>query len=190
MKKGCLIVISAPSGTGKSTVVQRLCTVLPDLIHSVSCTTRPRRSPEVDGRDYFFLSEKEFRKRRAAGDFVESATVHGFHYGTLRRPLEEALAKGRGMILDIDVQGGTAIKQAFPAAVTIFLLPPDLAALEQRLRQRGTDDAEQVEVRLTNARRELAAQMSYDFRVVNDDLERAVVELKRIIVNARAGGGA
>ena len=184
MKKGLLIVISAPSGTGKSTLVRRLCEAMPNLIHSISCTTRPKRSSEIDGRDYHFLSDEAFRRRRDAGDFVESAEVHGSWYGTLRQPLHDAVALGKSMILDIDIQGGMAMKAAFPEALTIFLLPPDLDELEERLRRRGTDDPRQVKLRLANAQRELAAQHAYDVRLVNDDLEKAVRELRRLIERA------
>ena len=187
--KGLLIVISAPSGTGKSTVVRRLLARMPRLIHSVSCTTRAPRTGETDGVDYHFVTEKEFEHRIQRGYFLEWAKVHDASYGTPRRPIDDAIARGMGILLDIDVQGGMAIKQAFPDALTIFLLPPSLTILEERLKDRATDNRETMRVRLENAKGEMAYQNRYDDRVVNDDLDRAVESIERLITSRLGSQG-
>lgn len=184
-RRGLLVVISAPSGTGKSTVVKRLAKEIPDLTHSISCTTRVRRPLERAGREYHFLSRAEFEKKLSEGYFVEWAAVHNALYGTPRKPLEQALSAGKCVIMDIDTQGAMAIKKAFPDAVTIFLLPPSQAVLKERLARRGTDTDDDVELRLTNAAQELALQDRYDHRVINDELEEAVRALVDLIEGYR-----
>jgi len=183
MKKGKLFVISAPSGTGKSTVLAEVRRKLPDFDFSVSCTTRSPRGDERDGREYRFIDEKVFRGMIEGGEFVEWAEVHGNLYGTPRAPIEEAIEKGRDVLLDIDVQGGMAIKRAFPEAVTIFLLPPDYEELRRRLSGRGTDSSEQIKLRLENARKEMDFKDKYDQCIVNDEVERASGELVELIKN-------
>lgn len=187
---GKLIILSAPSGTGKSTAVASLCALMPQLQVSVSCTTRPKRPQEQDGRDYFFLTEAEFRARMATGDFAEWAQVHGNFYGTPKAPLEEVLRSGRVMLLDLDVQGGMQLKKAFPQAVSIFLLPPSFEVLQERLQGRATDSPEQIRLRLENAKRELEYQNFYDYCVVNDDLEQAVRDIEKIICKVSPSYGA
>ena len=148
---------------------------------SVSATTRPRREGETDGADYLFLTEEAFDAMEAAGDFLETAVVHGNRYGTPWKPVEEALARGRDVILEIDVQGARSVRKARPDAVAVFVEPPSWEILEVRLRARGTDDGAVVERRLANAREELSAAPEFDERVVNDDLEEAVRRVDRIL---------
>ena len=181
MKKGRIFVISAPSGTGKSTVVEGLLHRFPHLTYSVSCTTRPPRAEERQDVDYHFVDRDTFMSMIRDGDFVEWAEVYGELYGTPRRQLKEAVKKGLDIVLDIDVQGGVAIKDAFPEAVTIFLLPPSLEVLEERLAGRATDSPEQVRLRLENARNEMAYRDRYDHRIVNDRVDRALDDLAKLI---------
>jgi len=185
MKKGRLFVISAPSGTGKSTVLACVRKRLSYLEFSVSCTTRERRQGEVAGVDYRFVGRDDFRKMADDGGFVEWAEVHGELYGTPRAPIEDALSSGSDMILDIDVQGGMAIKDAFPDAIAVFLLPPDMEELERRLSGRATDSEDQIRLRLENARREMSYAERYDRRIVNDEVGRACEELCDLIDGTR-----
>lgn len=168
-----VVVVSGPSGAGKSSFVKALLDEGPDLRYSVSATTRARRSHETDGRDYFFLKREEFQRRIDAGEFVEWAHVHGEMYGTLRSQTDEALREGKNVLLDVDVQGGKSVRRAYPDGVFIFVLPPTLEALEERLRGRGTDSEERIRLRLENARREIPMAREYDYAVVNDDLAAA-----------------
>ncbi len=172
-------MLSGPAGAGKTTVAERICREM-GLRRSVSATTRPPRPGEVDGRDYVFLTGEEFRRRLERGEFLEHATVHGHLYGTPRAPIEEALLAGESRLLVIDVQGAAQVKERCPDAVTIFLDAPD-AALEQRLAGRGTEGSEEQRLRCTVAATERQYKEHYDYCVVNDDLERAVAELRSII---------
>jgi guanylate kinase len=174
-------VISGPSGAGKSSFVKELLRRYPELVYSVSATTRARRPHEEDGRDYFYLSREEFQRRVDAGEFVEWAEVHGELYGTLRSQTDRTLEAGKNVLLDIDVQGGRAVRRIYPDGVMIFVLPPSLADLEERLRGRGTDSEDRIRVRLENARREIALKHEYDYAVVNDDLEAATRKVAAII---------
>ena len=152
-----------------------------ELEYSVSATTRGRRPHEVDGRDYFFLDRDEFLRRIEGGDFVEWAEVHGELYGTLRGETERWLKAGKNVLLDIDVQGGRAVRKAYPDGVFIFLLPPSLSSLEERLRGRGTDSDERIRLRLDNALREIKLVSEYGYAVVNDDLSSALRRVSSII---------
>jgi guanylate kinase len=181
MKKGRIFVISAPSGTGKSTVVEGLLHRFPHLAYSVSCTTRSPRVAEHQGVDYHFVDRDTFMSMRQDGEFVEWAEVHGELYGTPRQPLKEAVERGLDIVLDIDVQGGLAIKDAFPEAVTIFLLPPSFEVLKERLAGRGTDSPEQIRIRLENARNELSYKDRYDHHIINDEVSKALDELAKLI---------
>jgi guanylate kinase len=176
-----VVVVSGPSGAGKSSFVKVLLDEGPELQYSVSATTRARRSHETDGRDYFFLSREEFTRRADAGEFVEWAHVHGEMYGTLRTQTDEALRQGKNVLLDVDVQGGKSVRQAYPDGVFIFVLPPTLEALEARLRGRGTDSDERIRLRLENARREIPMAREYDYAVVNDDLAAASRKVLSIV---------
>lgn len=174
---GFLMVLSGPSGAGKGTLVDKLVAERPDCIFSISSTTRPRRSTETEGRQYEFVTKEEFQKRRDAGYFLESAEVHGHLYGTPRATVEQHVESGRVVLLDVDVQGGASVRRAWPGAVSVFIYPPSINALRQRLARRGTDDAATVEVRLGNAPGEIAQWIEYDYLVVNDHFEQALASL-------------
>lgn len=178
---GFLLVVSGPSGVGKGTLVERLIAVRPDCSLSISATTRARRPHETDGVQYFFLSREEFERRREAGLFLEWAEVHGQLYGTPRAFVEERLGEGRIVVLEVDVQGGASIRRADRSAVSVFLSPPSIDALRQRLLGRGTDRSEVVEQRLRNAPAEMAQLREYDYVVLNDDLELATARLVAIV---------
>ena len=179
--KGLLIVISAPSGTGKTTLCHKLLEEFPNVEFSVSYTTRKPRPGEVNGKDYWFVSREEFMKMVEEGDFLEWAEVYGNLYGTSRSQVLKALNQGKDVLLDIDTQGALQVKRNFPDAVLIFILPPSLKELERRLRKRGTDDEETIERRLRVAREEIKRARYYDYLIVNDELEVAYSRLKSII---------
>jgi guanylate kinase len=184
-RRGLGIVISAPSGAGKTTVSKLLLEEMPELRLSVSLTTRPPREDERDGIDYHFVSHEKFQQELERGALLEWANVHGRFYGTPRRFLEERIERGEDTILDIDVQGGFSVKQALHEAVLIFLLPPSLEELERRLRSRGADSAEDIEVRLQNALTEIDQYDFYDYLVVNDEAKKAMQMVKSIILSER-----
>jgi guanylate kinase len=175
------IILSSPSGGGKTTIARQLLELRTDVGYSVSCTTRPPRPGEVDGRDYYFLSVPEFLARQQRGDFAESAEVHGHLYGTLRSEVERVLASGRHVIMDIDVQGARQFRQAFPESVLIYVLPPSGEVLLERLRGRNTEDREALKRRLVSALVELRAVPMYQYVVLNDELDRAVANVSGII---------
>lgn len=187
-KTGSLIVISGPSGVGKSTLIGKVRANMPELEFSISCTTRSPRTGEVHGREYYFLSEEEFLRREANNEFIETAGVFAHRYGTLKNEVMARLVAGKSVLLDIDVQGALSIRKAAAedpalAACTAFILiaPPDLPSLEKRLRSRATDAEEQILRRLGAAQKELSHFRAYDFMVVNDDLEKAAWELEALL---------
>ena len=188
--RGTIVVISGPSGAGKTTLVKRILTGDPELGWSVSVTTRPPRRGEVDGRDYWFLSREEFERRITADDLAEWTESFGDLYGTPAAPLRDALDAGRVYILDIDVQGARQIKRKFPEAVLIFIRSPDIDTLVERLRKRRSETDEQFKIRLERARTELDCADEYDHVMVNDDLETAVTELRDLIrqIKEKRGG--
>lgn len=180
MHTGFLLILSAPSGAGKTTVCRRLLGRDKSLRYSVSFTTRSPRAGEVPGRHYHFVSEEEFRRRARGREFLEWALVHGNLYGTPRRFVEEQVRAGRVVIADIDVQGAASVRRRLPEAVTVFLLPPSWARLEERLRRRDGADRS-VERRLANARKEMSRAREYLYWVVNDALPAAVEQVEAVI---------
>jgi guanylate kinase len=175
------VILSAPSGGGKTTIARALLARRPDLGYSVSCTTRAPRPGEVQGRDYYFLSRAEFLAKREQGAFAESAEVHGNLYGTLREEVDRVLGSGRHVVMDIDVQGSIQFVRAFPQSVPIFILPPSAEVLLERLRARKTESPAQLAARLQSALQELQQVGEYEYIVVNDDLERAVASVGSIV---------
>jgi len=175
------IILSAPSGGGKTTIAHELLRRRSDVGYSISCTTRLPRPGESSGTDYHFLTREEFLRRRAAGEFAESAEVHGNLYGTLRSEIARVLSCGQHVVMDIDVQGARQMREAFPKAVTVFVLPPSGEVLLDRLRARKTESPEQLVARLHSALQELRAVDEYEYVVVNDDLEHAVQRVEAIL---------
>ncbi|MBP9679810.1 MAG: guanylate kinase [Bacteriovorax sp.] len=179
--KGKLIVIVAPSGTGKSTMIKRLKQDFPSLVESVSCTTRPMRPGEVHGKSYFFISQEEFLAKKESDEFLEWAEVHGNFYGTSKTFVEQGLNEGKHLLFDLDVQGTDSFKTYFgPRAAVIFIAPPSVEELEKRLRNRGTEDTRVINIRLNNARKELLRKEDYDFLIYNDDIENAYERLSEV----------
>ena len=184
-RRGTLFVVSAPSGAGKTTLCREIRLRLPDLAYSVSVTTRPPRPGEIDGADFRFVGAPEFRAMLARGEFAEWATVHGNLYGTRARALEDALATGRDVLLDIDTQGAAQLRTRYPDAVLIFILAPSVKELEQRLRERRSDMDADIERRLVRAREEIALWRQYDYLIVNRDVKEAMEQLESIILAER-----
>ncbi len=189
-RTGLIIVVSAPSGGGKSSLCQRLLNWSPSMVYSVSCTTRAPRGGEQHGQDYFFLTAAEFERRIAAGDFLEHAQYNGHYYGTPRQCVEEQLASGKDVLLDIEVQGAGQLMErvrgggfAYPEAlVTIFLMPPSLELLESRLRRRATDSEETIRKRLTLAQREMTHWREYDYVIISGHLDDDFAQGKAIVI--------
>jgi guanylate kinase len=186
-KHGLLIVLSSPSGGGKTTVAQRLLKRDKNLVRSVSCTTRKRRLGEKNGRDYFFVTRPQFKRMVSQRAFLEWAKVHDQYYGTPRLWVERQLKKGKDVLFVIDVQGGNAIRRRFKNAVLIFLKTPNFSVLKQRLLGRKSDDLETVKLRLKNALWELKAGRRYHYQVINDKLNQAVSKVAKLIRKERLG---
>jgi len=182
--RGRLVVISGPSGAGKSSIMERLLTD-PELSYGPSVTTRPPRSGEVDGRDYFFVSRETFEAMARDSRLLEYEELFGHLYGTPRAPVEEALAEGGVFVVDVDVKGARSIVAVYPDAETVFIMPPDEETLKERLAARRTEDTESVGRRLERARQEMKERVSYRHSVCNDDLGQAVGEVKRIIAELK-----
>jgi guanylate kinase len=178
-------IVSAPSGSGKSTLVNELFKVVKHLDFSISYTTRPPRGSEQNGKEYFFVTKEQFEAMIKADEFLEYANVFGYYYGTAKRFLRDAEARGNDLLLDIDVQGAQQVKKSIPDAASIFILPPDREKLEWRLRNRGLDSEEVIRRRLDTARREIENYSKYDYILVNERLERATDELKAIVLAER-----
>jgi guanylate kinase len=183
--RGRILVLSAPSGSGKSTLAQAVMTRTPGIVRSVTYTTRPRRPGERDGYDYHFLSQAEFERRRQEGQFLEWATVHGHLYGTSRQDVAHLCEQGLDVLLVIDYQGAASLRQQRVDALYIFILPPSLAVLEQRLRRRNADNDTALRTRLASAPKEMVQYRHYDYVIVNDDQEVATQQLQAIIVADR-----
>jgi guanylate kinase len=181
---GKVIVISGPSGAGKTTLVRQMFERLPQLVSSVSATTRPPRLGEQHGVDYFFLSSEEFRRRRGTGDFLECCEVfgHGYWYGTLNDQVAPSLAAGKSVVLEVDVEGAKSVSARYPDAVTIFVRPDSIEELERRLVARGTESPAAIARRLEVARRELAETGWYQHQVINNDIGQAVDEMVKILL--------
>jgi guanylate kinase len=185
-RHGIIFILSAPSGAGKTTLYHRLRKAYPEIKLSVSCTTRARRKGEVNGQDYRFITVEQFEAMKSHGEFAEWASVHGNSYGTPRKPLDHSVQSGRDILLDIDVQGARQIKQVYPNAVSIFLLPPSLRELRRRLAARGTDGKEIIRRRLANAQDEIKERIYYDYYVVNREVNEAVRVLISIVEAERS----
>ncbi len=185
MRKGFSIVVSGPSGVGKSTICRMLLADDEVISYSISITTRPPRRGEIDGEHYEFVGREEFDRLLESDVLAEWAVVHGFRYGTRKSVMTDLMSAGQDVIMDVDVQGGMSIKRAFPEALLIFIVPPSFDELELRLRTRGTDVADVIETRLENAREELKWADRYDHTIVNDDLVRAGAEARDIVTRER-----
>lgn len=180
-KQGLLVVISAPSGGGKTTIANELIAKFENARRAITVTTRPARPTEIPGQDYQFVSDDAFDGILKSQGFAENAVVHGFRYGTPKSFIAEARAKGEILFLTIDVQGARSIKGLYPDALTVFVSPPDFDILETRLRKRGTENDIDIRRRLENARREMTEAKQFDYQVLNDRLDRAVLEIESII---------
>ncbi|HKL74785.1 MAG TPA: guanylate kinase [Halanaerobiales bacterium] len=182
MSKGILFVLSGPSGVGKGTVLEALMKNFKEVEYSVSATTRERRPGEIDGEDYFFISEERFKELKKNDKFIESAKVHNNYYGTPKKYVDRTLAEGKDIILEIDIQGAKQVKEKYPNAVFIFLKPPSIEELKNRLQKRNTENDKTKKVRLKNAKTEIQEISEYDYTILNDEVENAVSELKRVIL--------
>ena len=184
--RGTLFVVSSPSGGGKGTIIEHVLEKVENLSYSVSYTTRAPRSKEVAGREYFFVTRDTFEEMIAAGEFLEWACVHGNFYGTAKSQILEQTAAGSDIILEVDVQGATSVRQLLMDSVSIFILPPSYEVLKQRLIARGTDSAEALQVRLRRAPEELRQYSDFDYVIINDEVEKAARQLASIIYAERA----
>ena len=185
-RNGILFVVSAPSGAGKTSLCKAITGSLENLMHSISYTTRQPRPGEMDGRDYYFVSDERFREMIDAGDFAEHATVHGNRYGTSKRVLNDMVSTGVDVILDIDTQGARQIKEHYARAVYVFIMPPSLSILEERLRNRRSDLEEEIQKRMRRAVDEIREHAMYDYIIINRDFDRALAELRSIVSAERS----
>jgi len=184
-KRSLIIIVSAPSGSGKTTIVKKLMEQLPGIKCSVSYTTRPPREGECDGEEYIFIPENKFKEKADKGEFLEYEENFGNCYGTSLLEFEEARVKGEDIILSIDVKGARRVKRSFPESISIFVMPPSEKALEERLKNRNTDNKKDVLIRLKESKLEIASRDEYEYMIVNDDLDEAVRELKLIVEGER-----
>lgn len=185
MKKGRIFIISAPSGSGKTTLCSRLLKSGVGLKRSISVTTRPRRTSEVNGRDYYFVTKADFKKGIRENRFLEWTRTYGWYYGTPKKFVNNLLRNGRDVLLSIDVKGAVKVRRQYPKSVLIFVLPPSLKELKERLKRRNSDDKKEIEKRLKIVKREIGFIRRYDYIVVNDNVEKAVGKLKAIIIAER-----
>lgn len=180
-KRGDIIIVSAPSGSGKTTIVSRLIKEMSGVNRAVSYTTRDPREGEVDGKDYIFVSREEFKKKIESGEFLECEENFDNYYGTAKKQVTEAVEKGFDIILSIDIKGMRTVKDLFPECISIFIMPPSMDELAARLKNRKTDAAQQVSMRLKESQVEMAARDEYDYLIINKDLDEAINEMKTII---------
>ena len=185
MTAGRFYVVSAPSGTGKTTILRRIMRAFPQIRFSVSYTTRPSRAGEKDGVDYHFLSHGEFQKMIQKGEFAEWTEAHGNYYGTSKAFLEECLAQDTDVILDIETDGAEQIQKKYPDGIFIFILPPEIGDLKERLTRRGSESQEMIDLRLRNASKEIEKMDKYDYVVVNEHVDEAVEKIRAIIIAER-----
>lgn len=181
-KKGAIIAISAPSGSGKTSIVKRLLNEIPGLVFSISATTRKKRENEIDGKDYFFLSENEFKKNINENSFVEWEKVYDYYYGTFKNFIDENVEKGNPVLLEVDVKGALSIKKIYPEANLIYIVPPSQEELIKRLKNRKTENDIDLQKRLERAIMELSIKEKFDYFVENKDLEKAVSDTKSLII--------
>jgi guanylate kinase len=184
--RGILFVVSSPSGGGKGTLIQRVLKKIPNLSYSVSFTTRAPRNGEVDGREYFFVTQEKFEQMAADNEFLEWANVHGKLYGTSSKQVFREISAGRDIILEVDVQGAASVRSLVPDSVSVFILPPSFEVLKQRLEARGTDSPEELELRLRNAPVELNDYSAFQYMILNDNLDQAADQLAAIVYAERA----
>ncbi len=182
MTKAKLFVLSGPSGVGKGTVLESLMENFKGVDYSVSTTTRPRRNGEINGDDYFFVSVEDFFQMVEENKFIEWAQVHNNYYGTPKEYVDKSLEEGKDIILEIDIQGARMVKRSYPDAIYVFLLPPSIEELENRLDKRGTEDDANKAIRLENANKELQEIEKYDYQIINDKVDETVEKLKSIII--------
>ncbi len=185
--KNKLFIISGPSGAGKSTLVNKLTKRLKNIVLSVSVTTRKRRLGEREGKDYYFVSEEEFKEKIRRGEFLEWAVVHGHYYGTLSSLVNKALSQNKDVILEIDVQGAIQVKKKMPESILIFILPPTIEVLKERLKKRKTEDKKAFRLRIENALKEVKEKYRYEYAIINDDLGKATDELVKVFKSVRKG---
>ena len=179
--KGIIIAVSAPSGTGKTTIVKKILDEYPDLIFSVSATTRQKRDYEVEGVDYFFITEDEFKKKIDNGEFVEWEKFYDYYYGTYKSFIEKNIESGKSVILEIDVYGALSLKKIYPESILIFIYPPSFEELKNRLKNRNTEDETDYKKRIERAKMELSLKPKFDYLIENKDLEKALSETKSLI---------
>ncbi|HSD63763.1 MAG TPA: guanylate kinase [Ignavibacteriaceae bacterium] len=179
--KGILFIVSAPSGAGKTTLVKRILKEFPDIVFSVSATTRKKRLDEKEGEDYFFITEEDFRRNIKKNEFAEWEKFYDYYYGTFKKYLDENLRKGKNVLLEIDVKGALNIKKKYPAAVLIFIMPPNFEELKQRLKNRQTEDEIDYQKRIKRAELELSQKDKFDYFVHNLEIDSAVADLKSLI---------
>lgn len=188
LQKGKILVISAPSGTGKTTILKQVLQKHPDIVFSVSATTRKMREGEVHGRDYFFISREEFEQKIAEDKFAEWERVYDYYYGTLKEFISTTIENGRHILLELDVKGALSIKKSYPGAALIFIEPPSLEALRERLTKRKTETEEDLAKRLNRAEMEISQKEHFEYHLVNSDVEKAVFELDRLIDEIKQKG--
>lgn len=183
VERGKIIVVSAPSGAGKTTIVQNVLKYFPGIVFSVSATTRKKRENEIDGVHYFFISEEEFKQKIENNEFVEWERFYDYYYGTFKSFVETTISAGKNILLEVDVKGALAIKRIYPEAKLIYILPPSLEELENRLKSRQTENEEDLKKRLERSKMELDMKDKFDHIVINNNLEYAISEMKNLINN-------